>query len=169
MIRLAHAVPEAFGSRLPLSVPEAADTVADTWFPAALAAAAAGRAGPNRSSRASAPDAAGRGPAPGGTPAAPSVLSWEGVSVEFDGVRAVDDVSLTVREGEWVALIGANGSGKSTMTGMTVGLGTPSAGVVRFRGRPVRPGKVFDHAARSSRRSCCPATWGSPSPRRSRS
>jgi len=176
MIRLAHAVPEAFGSRLPLSVPEAADAVADTWFPAALAAAAAGRAGPNRSSpasapdaagrgaapggtpaagragpnrssRTSAPDAAGRGPAPGGTPAAPSVLSWEGVSVEFDGVRAVDDVSLTVREGEWVALIGANGSGKSTLTGLTVGLGTPSAGVVRFRGRPVRPGKVFDHAA----------------------
>jgi len=46
-----------------------------------------------------------------------------------------------------VALIGANGSGKSTLTGLTVGLGKPSAGVVRFRGRPVRPGKVFEHAA----------------------
>jgi energy-coupling factor transport system ATP-binding protein len=75
------------------------------------------------------------------------VLSWDGVSVEFDGKRAVDDVTLAVDEGEWVALIGANGSGKSTLTGLTVGLGKPSAGVVRFRGRPVRPGKVFDHAA----------------------
>jgi len=67
--------------------------------------------------------------------------------VEFDGKRAVDDVTLAVNEGEWVALIGANGSGKSTLTGLTVGLGKPSAGVVRFRGQPVRPGKVFDHAA----------------------
>jgi len=75
------------------------------------------------------------------------VLSWDAVSVEFDGKRAVDDVTLTVDEGEWVALIGANGSGKSTLTGLTVGLGKPSSGVVRFRGQPVRPGKVFDHAA----------------------
>jgi energy-coupling factor transport system ATP-binding protein len=59
----------------------------------------------------------------------------------------VDDVTLAVDEGEWVALIGANGSGKSTLTGLTVGLGKPSAGVVRFRGQPIRPGKVFDHAA----------------------
>jgi len=37
VVRLAHAVPEAFGSRLPLSVREAADAVTDTWFEAALA------------------------------------------------------------------------------------------------------------------------------------
>ena len=133
VVRLAHAVPGAFGSGLPLSVREAADAVKDTWFEAALAAAAAARGiGP----------AAGAGPEVG-----PPLLSWDGVSVEFDGKRVVDDVTLAVDEGEWVALIGANGSGKSTLTGLTVGLGKPSAGVVRFRGRPVRPGKVFDHAA----------------------
>jgi energy-coupling factor transport system ATP-binding protein len=44
-------------------------------------------------------------------------------------------------------LIGANGSGKSTLTGLAVGLGTPSSGVVSFRGQPVRPGRVFEHAA----------------------
>jgi len=135
MVRLAHAVPGAFGSRLPLSVVEAADAVKDTWFEAALAAAAAER-------RNAAGVPAGQRPDP-----RPPVLSWDGVSVEFDGKRAVDDVTLAVDEGEWVALIGANGSGKSTLTGLTVGLGKPSAGVVRFRGRPVRPGKVFDHAA----------------------
>ena len=133
VVRLAHAVPGAFGSGLPLSVREAADAVKDTWFEAALAAAAAARGiGP----------AAGAGPEVG-----PPLLSWDGVSVEFDGKPVVDDVTLAVDEGEWVALIGANGSGKSTLTGLTVGLGKPSAGVVRFRGRPVRPGKVFDHAA----------------------
>jgi len=44
-------------------------------------------------------------------------------------------------------MIGANGSGKSTLTGLPVGLGTPSSGQVCFRGNPVRPGKVFEHAA----------------------
>jgi energy-coupling factor transporter ATP-binding protein EcfA2 len=132
MARLAHAVPAAFGPVLPLSVEEAAGQLKDTWFEVALAAAAAQRAPRARA----APAAAG-----------PPVLAWDGVSVEFDGKRAVDDVTLAVDEGEWVALIGANGSGKSTLTGLTVGLGTPSAGAVRFRGQPVRPGKVFEHAA----------------------
>jgi energy-coupling factor transport system ATP-binding protein len=136
-VRLAHAVPEAFGSLLPLSVGEAVGALKDTWFDAALAAAAAERRGGDRSPG---------GPPPGGLNRAP-VLSWEGVSIEFDGKRAVDDVTLAVHEGDWVAMIGANGSGKSTLTGLPVGLGKPSAGVVRFRGQPVRPGKVFEHAA----------------------
>jgi energy-coupling factor transporter ATP-binding protein EcfA2 len=146
-VRLAHAVPEVFGSGVPLSVQEAADAVRDTWFPAALAAAAAARGGIAPVGQANG-TAAAAGPAVGtGLTSGPPVLSWDGVSVEFDGKRAVDDVTLAVDEGEWVALIGANGSGKSTLTGLTVGLGKPSAGVVRFRGQPVRPGKVFDHAA----------------------
>jgi energy-coupling factor transport system ATP-binding protein len=132
MARLAHAIPGAFGPVLPLSVEEAADQLKDTWFEAALTAAAARR-----------PPPAGAGQAATGPP----VLAWDGVSVEFDGKRAVDDVTLAVDEGEWVALIGANGSGKSTLTGLTVGLGKPSAGAVRFRGQPIRPGKVFEHAA----------------------
>jgi energy-coupling factor transport system ATP-binding protein len=153
MVRLAHAVPAAFSSRLPLSVDEAAAAVKQTWFEAALAAAAAERhtsAGlPGGHPAGGRNGAAARGgPAvAAGPPAGPPVLSWDGVSVEFDGKRAVDDVTLAVTEGEWVALIGANGSGKSTLTGLTVGLGTPSAGTVAFRGRPVRPGKVFEHAA----------------------
>jgi energy-coupling factor transport system ATP-binding protein len=147
VVRLAHAVPEAFGSRLPLSVGEAADAVRDTWFAAALAASAA-----ERRNAAGLPPGHHNGTAAGGgiragPVAGQPVLSWDGVSVEFDGKRAVDDVTLAVNEGEWVALIGANGSGKSTLTGLTVGLGKPSAGAVRFRGQPVRPGKVFDHAA----------------------
>jgi energy-coupling factor transport system ATP-binding protein len=136
MVRLAHAVPDAFGATLPLSVEEAAGALKDTWFVPALAASAAER----RST-------AVLGGQPPGHPTGPPVLSGDNVSVEFDGKRAVDDVTLAVDEGEWVALIGANGSGKSTLTGLTVGLGKPSAGVVRFRGQTVRPGKVFEHAA----------------------
>jgi energy-coupling factor transport system ATP-binding protein len=135
MVRLAHLVPGAFGAGPPLSVEEAAGALKDTWFETGLAAAAAQRARTLPVPRA------------GAAAAGPPLLSWDGVSVEFDGKRAVDDVTLAVDEGEWVALIGANGSGKSTLTGLTVGLGKPSAGVVRFRGQPVRPGKVYQHAA----------------------
>ena len=142
MVRLAHALPDAFPAGLPLSVEEAAAQLAGGWVGPALARAAAarndhpqpttGRDGFSRSDSI----------APG-----PPVLSWDGVSVDFRGVRAVDEITLSVDEGEWVAVIGANGSGKSTLTGLTVGLGQPSAGRVSFRGRPIRPGKVFQHAA----------------------
>jgi energy-coupling factor transport system ATP-binding protein len=152
VVRLAHAVPDAFPAGPPLSVEEAVDGLRDTWFVPALAAAAAERApGPSlaggRARSAPRDDVPPAGRTGTGTGTEPPVLSWEGVSVEFDGQRAVDNVSLEVREGEWVAIIGANGSGKSTLTGLTVGLGTPSSGVVRFRGQPIRPGKVFEHAA----------------------
>jgi energy-coupling factor transport system ATP-binding protein len=142
MVRLAHDVPGAFPAGPALSVDEAVEALRGTWFAAALAAAAADRTRSRPAGRAAAYDPATGPPAPG-----PPVLSWEHVSVAFDGNRAVDDVTLSVGEGEWVALIGANGSGKSTLTGLTVGLGTPSSGTVAFRGQPVRPGRVFEHAA----------------------
>src|SRR6266567_2606851 len=138
MVRLAHAVPDAFPAGAPLSVDEALDALRDSWFVPALARAAAAREEVARAAP------AGHGPQ---LWAGPSVLSWEGVSVNFDGNHAVDDVTLAVEEGEWVALIGANGSGKSTLTGLTVGLTAPSSGIVRFRGSPIRPGRVFEHAA----------------------
>ena len=139
MVRLAHDVPGAFPAGPALSVGEAIEAARGTWFAAALATAAADRARARLDRPGPEPPEAG--------PPAPPVLSWEHVSVTFDGNRAVDDVTLSLGEGEWVALIGANGSGKSTLTGLAVGLGKPSAGTVAFRGKPVRPGRVFEHAA----------------------
>ena len=140
MVRLAHALPDAFDGAVPLSVEEAVAEVRQSWLVPALAQAATARA----HSRALQD---GNGATPGRPASAPPVPFWEHVSVDFDANRAVDDVSLAIDEGEWVAMIGANGSGKSTLTGLAVGLGTPSAGQVCFRGQPVKPGKVFEHAA----------------------
>jgi len=53
----------------------------------------------------------------------------------FSGVRAVDDVSLTIREGEILGLLGPNGSGKSTFINLVSGHYLIDAGELTFRGR----------------------------------
>ena len=66
-----------------------------------------------------------------------------GVSLSFDGVRALDDVTFQVARGEVCALIGPNGAGKSSMLNVVSGLYAPTAGVVRFDGAPSRaPGDL---------------------------
>jgi len=63
-----------------------------------------------------------------------STLSIEGLTKHFGGLRAVGDVSLTVRHGELAGLIGPNGAGKTTVFNMISGLYVPSAGDIRFQG-----------------------------------
>ncbi len=51
--------------------------------------------------------------------------------------RALDDVSLAVEEGSFVAIVGPSGCGKSTLLNLAAGLLTPSSGVVRITGDPL--------------------------------
>ncbi|MFN3484182.1 MAG: ABC transporter ATP-binding protein, partial [Planctomycetota bacterium] len=53
------------------------------------------------------------------------------------GVRAVDDVSLRVRDGEFVALVGPSGCGKTTLLRLVAELDEPTCGAIRLGGRPV--------------------------------
>ena len=73
--------------------------------------------------------------------AAPSAISVEGVSKRFrldDGreFTALDDVTLSLAEGEFVTLLGPSGCGKSTILRLVAALETPSAGSVTVEGRP---------------------------------
>ncbi len=52
-------------------------------------------------------------------------------------LRAVEDVSLAVHEGETLALVGESGSGKSTLGNVVAGLQAPTEGTVQFRGKKV--------------------------------
>jgi tungstate transport system ATP-binding protein len=61
-----------------------------------------------------------------------SLLSLHQVSLKLGGVQALQDVSLEIYSGEQVALIGANGSGKSTMLRLLNGLHQPSQGTVNL-------------------------------------
>ena len=63
-----------------------------------------------------------------------NILSVENVTMQFGGVVAVDDLELTVNEGEIVALIGPNGAGKTTAFNVITGVYAPTNGRVCFNG-----------------------------------
>jgi iron(III) transport system ATP-binding protein len=66
------------------------------------------------------------------------------VSVEFGGIRVVDDVSLSLTEGNIGCLLGPSGCGKTTLLRTIAGFQTPSSGEVRLHGRVVsRPGGIL--------------------------
>ncbi|WP_339300519.1 DUF3744 domain-containing protein [Paenibacillus sp. FSL K6-2441] len=66
------------------------------------------------------------------------LLELRGVSFAYEpGTNAVEDVSLTVRAGETVALLGSNGAGKSTLSGLITGLLKPSKGEMRLSGEVI--------------------------------
>ena len=66
-----------------------------------------------------------------------SYLAVEDLSISFGGIRAVDDVSFEVEEGEVFAIIGPNGAGKTTLFNLVSGIYFPDAGSVRFAGRDI--------------------------------
>ncbi|MEW9806728.1 sugar ABC transporter ATP-binding protein [Mesorhizobium marinum] len=72
-------------------------------------------------------------------PAGEILLAVEGVSKHFAGVTALDDVSLDVRRGEILGLLGENGAGKSTLLKILSGVQPPSSGRIVFDGRDFRP------------------------------
>jgi len=63
-----------------------------------------------------------------------TILYLDGVSVSFDGFRAINDLSLVLDKGEMRAIIGPNGAGKTTMMDIITGKTRPDKGEVFFDG-----------------------------------
>lgn len=70
----------------------------------------------------------------GVTRAAGQALQVRGLTVSFDGFRAVDDLSLSVQQNELRVIIGPNGAGKTTLLDIICGKTRPSTGQVLFSG-----------------------------------
>lgn len=66
-----------------------------------------------------------------------SVLEVKNISKEFPGVKALDDVSLSLRKGEVRALCGENGAGKSTLIKILAGTYIKDDGEIIFEGKPI--------------------------------
>src|SRR4051812_31334763 len=64
-----------------------------------------------------------------------ALLYLDGVSVAFDGFKAINDLSLFVLPGEMRAIIGPNGAGKTTMMDIITGKTRPDVGTVFFDGK----------------------------------
>lgn len=65
------------------------------------------------------------------------LLKLEGISKNFGGLKALNRVDLTVKEGTITALIGPNGAGKTTLVNIISGVYGPSEGMVSFAGKKI--------------------------------
>jgi ABC-type sugar transport system ATPase subunit len=77
----------------------------------------------------------------------PPVLEMRGVSKSFPGVKALDNVSFAIHQGEVVGLIGENGAGKSSLLKVLNGIYQPDQGEILVNGQAIRissPRRAFD-------------------------
>ncbi|MDB5592979.1 ABC transporter ATP-binding protein [Enterovirga sp.] len=65
------------------------------------------------------------------------MLTINKVSKTFGGLRAIDDVSLNVKQGQFFGIIGANGAGKTTLLNLVTGYLPPTSGTIEFEGKPI--------------------------------
>ena len=70
-----------------------------------------------------------------------------GASKRFGGVRAVEDVSITVRSGQIASIIGPNGAGKTSLLNMISGFYKPDTGSITFEGRDITRARPAEIAA----------------------
>ena len=86
-----------------------------------------------------------------------TMLAAEHLSIAFGGVRAVDDVSLSVAPGLVFSIIGPNGAGKTTLFNLITGLYVPELGRVRLDGEDVTalvPEALARRGLRARSRTC---------------
>ena len=72
------------------------------------------------------------------------ILKLEGLTKEFGGLRAIDNLSLEIKAGEIMGLIGPNGAGKSTAFNCIAGVYTPTSGRIFFSGENINGKKPWD-------------------------
>jgi branched-chain amino acid transport system ATP-binding protein len=78
-------------------------------------------------------------------PADEELLAATAVSKRFGGVRAVEDVSISVRRGQIASIIGPNGAGKTSLLNMISGFYRPDSGSITYEGRDItysRPAQI---------------------------
>ncbi len=75
------------------------------------------------------------------------MLRISGLSVSYGGLRALEDVSLDVAEGEFVTIVGPNGAGKTTLLKAISGSVRGTAGRIEFRDRDMTPLAAHQRAA----------------------
>src|SRR5829696_7515943 len=73
------------------------------------------------------------------------ILVMDGISKDFPGVQALENVSLTLKRAEILCLVGENGAGKSTLMKILTGVERPDSGRILLDGKEIQP-KSTQHA-----------------------
>jgi branched-chain amino acid transport system ATP-binding protein len=73
----------------------------------------------------------------------PSILATRGLGLDIGGATIVADVSLEVREGEFLGIIGPNGAGKTSLFNLLTGLYRPTAGTVELDGHDITNARPY--------------------------
>src|ERR1700712_3103129 len=63
------------------------------------------------------------------------MLNFDHITKRYGAITALDDISLTVKSGEFFGLLGPNGAGKSTLMSLVAGLRSPDAGTIMLNGQ----------------------------------
>lgn len=71
------------------------------------------------------------------------IVEIEHLTIEYPDVKAIDDVSFTVNQGDFLGIIGPNGAGKSTLFASMLSLNTKYKGIIKFFGTDIRKSKTY--------------------------
>lgn len=76
-----------------------------------------------------------------------TLLSIEGLTYSYDGEKnALEDVSFDIKQGEFVSILGKNGSGKSTITKLIMGVLSPDSGSISFQNQDIATLSIFERS-----------------------
>lgn len=137
MVMLAKALPDVFSGFTPLSVDEVYDALRGTDYAHLLRKQ-------NETMRTL--DEITLTPLSNNPDSAQSVLDWEHVNLAYGHKRVLNDINLKVMPEEWVAIIGPNGSGKTSLASLAMGFQSPTSGTIRHHSKIVKAGNVSRQA-----------------------
>jgi energy-coupling factor transport system ATP-binding protein len=80
------------------------------------------------------------------TPPSLPLMSWRDIDLVYNDHQVLYSVSMALYAGEWLALIGANGSGKTSLASLVMGFQAPTRGRIEVQGRPVKTGNISRQA-----------------------
>jgi len=72
-----------------------------------------------------------------------SIIEMRNVSFSYNGQKVIQDVNLDIQQGDFTAMIGPNGGGKSTLLKLILGLLQPDSGTIRVMGKPTKKASRF--------------------------